>query len=406
MSFRIRLALLAFLLQLPIEFLYSISLSFYLGNAYEVNLVIPKIAFFLVLLFATLRKQFKGYKIGKNHLYLYLFLLSIIIVSVYNLSTFPIAFDESGYNIKSYYLSIIFFYCYYFFIGYNMNLYRFADHYKPFFVVILLLMSTFVLANLDYNTFLLDLDKIVYETNKGYQFWADSYALTSIFTISLIHGWGKKRDIKIYLIFFISIIVLYALHSRTTFYAYAIVIMAYIYLTQNRKVFYSTTVFLLSVATLLFILNPEIFQNRMLGIVFGENDSSLDSRLFMFLSGGKDILEHPISGNFGGQVYEFGYVGYYIHNLLSYWRQFGIISFLILLILLSKVSKFNLKTLKFEKSLDNNELFIYLMFIQVIVSMIFARSITYPFSFMLFGCYLSYINEIRINYSNIYLWEK
>ena len=58
------------------------------------------------------------------------------------------------------------------------------------------------------------------------------------------------------------------------------------------------------------------------------------SRVLQIESGISDIMINPILGRFGGQIDEFGFIGFYMHNILSYWRQFGLLVFFIFCILL------------------------------------------------------------------------
>src|SRR5690606_37425043 len=45
-------------------------------------------------------------------------------------------------------------------------------------------------------------------------------------------------------------------------------------------------------------------------------------------AGWEAILANPIFGDFGGHIRESG-PGYYIHNILSAWRQFGLVGFVL-----------------------------------------------------------------------------
>ena len=56
---------------------------------------------------------------------------------------------------------------------------------------------------------------------------------------------------------------------------------------------------------------------------------SMAQRTELFWSGLDAIKGSPITGDYAGQIREYGGSGYYIHNALSVWRQFGIVPFIL-----------------------------------------------------------------------------
>lgn len=58
-------------------------------------------------------------------------------------------------------------------------------------------------------------------------------------------------------------------------------------------------------------------------------DASLSERSEILSAGLNGIYASPIAGDYLGQVRDFGGVGYYIHNALSMWQQYGIVCFVI-----------------------------------------------------------------------------
>ena len=69
----------------------------------------------------------------------------------------------------------------------------------------------------------------------------------------------------------------------------------------------------------------------------------------MFFDGLSDINENFFYGKYGGQIIQYGESGYYIHNILSYWRQFGFITFLLSIIVFIIKPIFLINKLKREK---------------------------------------------------------
>ena len=66
MTLRNRLANIAFILQFPVEFLYSFFIAFYFGEKYSISLLIPKMLLFALLLFLTLNIYFINYNTSRN----------------------------------------------------------------------------------------------------------------------------------------------------------------------------------------------------------------------------------------------------------------------------------------------------------------------------------------------------
>lgn len=62
---------------------------------------------------------------------------------------------------------------------------------------------------------------------------------------------------------------------------------------------------------------------------YASEDASIAQRSMLLDAGLEGIAESPITGDYLGQVRDFGATGYYIHNALSMWQQFGVISFVL-----------------------------------------------------------------------------
>ncbi len=60
-----------------------------------------------------------------------------------------------------------------------------------------------------------------------------------------------------------------------------------------------------------------------------EGDASQQARNALLHVGLKRTLESPILGDYGGVIHEFGNLGSYIHNILSYWQTYGLLPFIL-----------------------------------------------------------------------------
>lgn len=59
------------------------------------------------------------------------------------------------------------------------------------------------------------------------------------------------------------------------------------------------------------------------------NSRSFQIRLEFLKSGWEGIMSNPFWGDYAGQIREFNDPGSYIHNILSAWRQYGLVSFVL-----------------------------------------------------------------------------
>ena len=66
-------------------------------------------------------------------------------------------------------------------------------------------------------------------------------------------------------------------------------------------------------------------------VLFG-NDTSMNQRNQLLFEGIKSIKEHWFLGDFAGQYTNNVVSGHYIHNILSLWRQYGVIFFALFIV--------------------------------------------------------------------------
>lgn len=130
-------------------------------------------------------------------------------------------------------------------------------------------------------------------------------------------------------------------------------------------------------AAFLFLFVLPMFQDslaaRMLPSINLENgqvvsdDNSIRVRYSLFLEGIGQIADNPISGYYKGYL-DYGIEGSYIHNILSYWHQFGVVPFAALLLLIVHV---------FFQLLRSNAQFVrcgMTLFIASVGTMVLSRS--------------------------------
>ncbi|GFD96231.1 hypothetical protein KUL156_27080 [Alteromonas sp. KUL156] len=223
---------------------------------------------------------------------------------------------------------------------------------------------------------------------------ADAYAILAFMFLSLI----KKENIR-FIAFLFSSVMLFALLSRTSFYLFVFSYMCYMFLLR-RKSFFLLVASLFFLTSLYIIKNDidleELKNNRMIGFIITGSDKSLSSRDEMLDNGMIALSENWFFGDFLGEVRDnYGNTGAYMHNMLSFWRQFGFIPFITLVVLLLKTL---LKIYK-ESIKGPNQYLILLLtgFIFIFGEMISARGYTFTSYWLFISAILSYNKQKDIS---------
>jgi len=105
--------------------------------------------------------------------------------------------------------------------------------------------------------------------------------------------------------------------------------------------------------------------------------------------GWEGILNHWLLGDYGGQVKHFGDLGSYIHNILSYWRQYGIVPFVLIIALLWVLSKniFLVKAHRYPRYMSDIYFF-KMVSVFLVVEGLVARAYSSPFLWLAVGIML------------------
>lgn len=161
-----------------------------------------------------------------------------------------------------------------------------------------------------------------------------------------------KKSRYIALIFSFLLLLFYSSFTSITFFIFTILvnIIYSIYLKRNIILKIFTTFFLmcLIVCALVFYIQiskkpiqlqgnsviVNTINNYLVRIhyVINLEDASLNARLIQFQEGFKILREKPILGEFMYEYRVFGTTGSYMHNMLSYWAEYGLINFLLIFV--------------------------------------------------------------------------
>lgn len=207
---------------------------------------------------------------------------------------------------------------------------------------------------------------------------------SSIFYISLLSITITKNRTLIFFIYIATAVAFFYINSRTSFYLWLSLPMLFFIVSFRFSV--RTAVYGLVLALITFLIwrnidYLEIDSNiRIFRLIFNsEQDTSLQGRLFANSAGWEQIIDNPILGYYNGFLV-YADEGLYIHNILSYWHQFGLLAFVFLLVMIGfAVNKaFNL---------PNHVMGIYLKLSLVtsIIGLIMAKSFASNDIFFLIG---------------------
>ena len=184
----------------------------------------------------------------------------------------------------------------------------------------------------------------------------------------------------------VLVFLLFLIGSRTDFFLSLIIIPFFLMYNYGRGgVLFFLLLVLVGVLIVPF-LSIDLGQ-RYEVIVNPSSDASLTQRSELYASGWRDIQEHYLAGDFLGQVREFGGVGYYIHNFLSAWRQYGITGFL-LFCYLNVFCLFISSCLFFRGNRSAIKEFSFYLALSSLLAVLFVKSISWPVPGIVWGvCY-------------------
>ncbi|OED56337.1 hypothetical protein BEI46_08590 [Aliivibrio fischeri] len=201
----------------------------------------------------------------------------------------------------------------------------------------------------------------------------------------------KDLNFSSFIMMLFFLVVLYLNNSRASFFVFSIIFIFtvwYFYLFKNTLgLIISSIAFLLLI--ILFsdkVIDILSLNERMALVLSGGTDYSSNARSLLLSSGIDSIVNNWFIGDLGGQIDTSGRLGGYIHNILSYWRQFGLAVFLCLFIPIIYLIFYMFNMVSKVKKEYETEYLISLMCISIASAMIFfARSIPYYLLFFALG---------------------
>ncbi len=321
--------------------------------------------------------QIKIYDLAVYLLIIYMFLVIFLDYTIYGKS-----FAVYSINLQTtlYYLA-------FYLVGVN-----FTNIEKWYKLILLLFMILVVEKIIFYDPSLghiiLHLDE---KFNSLYAFLGDSFAIFAIVLITTT----KTNKYKI-ILFFTTLVILSILYTRTPLYVMFMLGFLFLSRTLNRKAFYILLIFIFTLV--IFVVSDyshDLASSRMFSFLMTGQDGSWHARAIQKMLGYNDIFNHPILGNYAGQYYEHGFrFGTYIHNIFSYYRQYGLIAVILMSFIFFYVAKYSYYWYKNYYS-DKYDYIFYLVFF-ILLEVFFSRAYTLPYLFFAFGL----IKNIQLKENN------
>lgn len=245
-------------------------------------------------------------------------------------------------------------------------------------------MNLMILANTNYSSLSLIMPSA--EGLQGmYQFLGDTFAVVVILAVSYL-----KRIVVINIVLLIGLACLFFIGSRTSLYAFVLVVCFYgLLISQNlqhprNRVSYQFFFLVSGVLGLSFpLLYSGTNQSRMLTFLTSGFDSSWAFRNWQLSEGLRHILERPIFGYYGSDYLLLDRHGDYIHSYLEVWRQFGILPFLLFLFALALTYRIIWRARNSAETPEWRAAVLLMIFSSIEIA--FARTWGSPYIFMAIG---------------------
>lgn len=294
-----------------------------------------------------------------------------------------------NYNLKGNFqfnFPIVVKYFLYLMIGINWN----KINYKTLILSIVIILVGF-LRLFNFSTYSIDFD-LLYDPTERYVMASASDTLVVLLLLLRANRQFSRKNVFIAAIFVVSFLAVFFSGSRTTLLLFTTsVLLIYGIKLKYIGLLLIVLWFLLSDFLIEYLSSIDsLSQYRIMKLINYSDDVSVNARKNLWRSGIYDISIHPVSGKFGGQLTSSitdnkgARWGAYIHNIFSYYRQFGLLAFLLFVGLFIEAAN---NLLRYKRMIP------ILFFLTIAI--VFSRSYTYAFVFLLFGISINYSSNLR-----------
>lgn len=373
-----------FFAYLPIAFIMHILNV--TGKSFLPNIFVILILYLIGFILLSLHKI----KLDLNSLYVFLFIsYCFILISIHYLNGDII--DHNRQSLFEFHWQTLLLYTISYLYGKYSN---FSVNKISYLVLLITLLFTFFI--IDTKTMSLNFD-LIDEDKKGVYLILGG--LQSVFLLFFITR--LENNFYKFLLLTLGCITLFFLNSRSALYSFIIVIAIYQILFSDIK----NKIYTMLGVTLFvfFLIGSSVYSElletnpRMLTLVTGiSEDGSQQARNLLYEVGISRIKEAPLLGDYGGTIRDFGSIGSYIHNILSYWQVFGLIPFLAsvyFFIIQTSIIAYN--SYKYRKIRKNSTYFV--LAIYLMLSLITAKSYVWYTAWFILG----YLHTYNRNTNNL-----
>lgn len=399
MSLSVLVSFIGFVYEFPISVFVSIYASFgYLDWDPFVQYRLLFAAFVIGIcslnVLVNLRGVFKT-----SELWIYLGVLFYIVLVVwlnrdeYGYASYTAAQDISAVE---FWFPILFKYVFFFLLGLHLTYwysYRFV-------LMLCLVIAAFgVMTNVDYEMLGIDRREYVDGADVGnYLFLGDAMSISSLLLLAFF-----KHPVARLFLFIATAVVLFFVGSRTSFIVFTFTVILYSLVSFNFR--WVPAYIIVCLGLFAFVSSLDIASladrnSRMINVFTDyEDDASVLGRKRFAERGWEDILQSPITGRFGGQR-DSDIIGTkrgwksYIHNVVSYWRQFGIVVFAAIMFIYARFAW------RMFLELPNRHSSYYRMFFFIsafiVVESLFSRSFAFTATHMFFGLAIALLGRDHI----------
>ena len=259
---------------------------------------------------------------------------------------------------------------------------------------VVFLLALVIFLNVNFQYFRLDFESFKYD-KAVYLFLGDILSIIGLYYVSIAKGTLNKA-----IYFSLFLLLLFVVYSRTSLYFFAFTVFAGIFISSSgrRKICYLLPVvffalIIISLSETLSHMELPYSLNRMLFVFSGSDDGSLNGREMIFEGSLRSLENSLLLGDFGNQIDVFGYWSFYIHNVLSYLRQFGLIAFIFVIIMLLLPLIFFTYRVHVGRRLSISPLYMFgfLVSFYLLCIYVFSRSYMYPYIYLMPGYFIGVV---------------
>lgn len=221
-----------------------------------------------------------------------------------------------------------------------------------------------------------------------YQGYARTILISGFCLLSVVKGsWSKV------FVFLVVLFVLFIAGSRSEFVAFFVSFSFFSFvLIRKRNYLLPFVFFVLLLGTSFFVFWEKIQSvfgsSRIFQLGNIEQASSWQSRGELMSIAVTQISESPLFGQFGGHVINAGGTGSYAHNIISSWANYGLLPFVLYIILVIIPFIYSLNNFFIKRKLSQENKFLFMVSSSVVFLLLFSKSIFWFVPGLLFGFYL------------------